>query len=383
MKIAYILFHDFRFVKWSLKDFIKRKYHFSKGYLEIIRELGHEAVLYTLHQEVASPVITNYFRIFPVEFRFPPLLEFGNEFSLRAINDVLSREFDVVHIHNYYLWSVPLLVLKYVKKESSPIMAQFHGDVDPFSNFKLKAFSNIYRMINLFLVSFEFERKKLNKLANIPQERIRIFPNVGIDTSFFRPYKKSPEPVILYVGRFPRKERGPLQKKPTFVVKLFKIIKKLIPEVKLFMVGEGDGLSRVKKHIKRQRLEGSVRFFGYVPRDMLPKIYSWAWLTIIPAKFPELTYLWDGSLKESLACMTPVLVFGDKVDWKYYGLMVPQNNMLKAAEEVVKAIKHLERLFDLKRARQVIMKVCSWDLVGRALVKMYEDIKNRYDLGGE
>jgi len=376
MKVAYTLLHDFRFVKWSLEDFTKRKYHFSKGYLETVRKLGHETVLYTLHQEATSPVITDYFRIFPVEFRFPPLLNFGNEFSLRAINDVLSHEFDVIHIHNYYLWSVPFLVLKYAKKRASPIIAQFHGDIDPFSNFKLKAFSNIYRMINLFLVSFDFERIKLNKLANIPLKKIRIFPNVGIDTDFFRPYKKSPEPVILYVGRFPRKERGPLQKKPTLVVELFKMIRKFIPEVKLFMVGEGDGLPRIKRYVKHQRLEGSVRFFGYVPRDMLPKIYSWAWLTIIPAKFPELTYLWDGSLKESLACMTPVLVFGDRVDWKYYGLMVPQDNMLKAAEGAVKALEHLERLFDLKRARQVIMKVCSWGSVGRALVKMYKGVKN-------
>lgn len=376
MEIAYTLLHDFRFIKWTPQEFIERKYHFSKGYLEIVSKFGHKAVLYALHQKLNSPIIAGYFRIFPVEFRLPPLLNFGNEFSLQAINDILSHEFDIIHIHNYYLWSVPLLVLKYVRMRSSPIIAQFHGDIDPFSSLKLKAFSNIYRMINLFLVSFNFERARLNRLAKVPLKRIRIFPNVGINTDFFRPYEKSPEPVILYVGRFPHQERGALQKKPTLVAKLFKMIKKFIPEVKLFMVGEGDGLPKIKRYIKHQKLEGSIRFFGYVPRDMLPKIYSWAWLTIIPAKFPEFTYLWDGSLKESLACMTPILVFGDRVSWKYYGLMVPQNDILKAAEEAVKAIKHLERLFDLKRARHVIKNVCSWDSVGRTLVKMYKDVKN-------
>jgi glycosyltransferase involved in cell wall biosynthesis len=106
---------------------------------------------------------------------------------------------------------------------------------------------NIYKETSLFLVSFKYEVNKLHKLIGIQYNKIKLFTNVGVDSDFFKPQKKSVNPKILYVGRFPNKMGGKLQKKPLMVVKLFEIIRRKIPELELIMVGEGNGIRKIHK----------------------------------------------------------------------------------------------------------------------------------------
>jgi glycosyltransferase involved in cell wall biosynthesis len=374
LKIVFILPHGFRFIGWSVDEFLKIKYHFSKEYLRVIKELGNEALLYSMHEKLKIPIKYKDIKLFPVDFQFPPFLNFGNEFSLKIIKDIILEKPDIIHVHNYYVWYYPFL-LSQITNRKIPIVAQFHGDIDPLSNLKLSMLRNIYKETSLFLVSFKYEVNKLHKLIGIQYNKIKLFTNVGVDSDFFKPQKKSVNPKILYVGRFPNKMGGKLQKKPLMVVKLFEIIRRKIPELELIMVGEGNGIRKIKEYITRKKLYKKVKFLGYIPRIDLPKIYSQAWLTIVPIHLPEMTILWDGSLKESLACKTPVVVFGDRFDWSNYGLlMLPYNNMEKFTNEIIKVLYNQEEYFDLDYARKLIENQCSWKFIGKSLINFYKDL---------
>jgi glycosyltransferase involved in cell wall biosynthesis len=88
-----------------------------------------------------------------------------------------------------------------------------------------------------------------------------------------------------------------------------------------------------------------------------------------------MTYLWDGSLKESLACGTPVVIFGDCFKLNRWGVMLPYNNIDKFTESIVAMLSHYETYFDdVNYIRKMLAKVCSWETISKRLIYLYEKI---------
>ena len=373
MKVSFVLPHDFRFSEWSVNDFLRR-YHFSKKYLDVFAKItGSMTKLYILHQDISDAFTVNNISFLPIDFYFPPFLKFGNEFSSKLVAKLLLDNPDIVHVFNYYVWSYPLIVYKLANR--IPVVAQFHGIVDHFSSLKLLAFRNSYTKTKIFLTSFYYEKKKLIKLLKINSDRVKIFPNVGVSFELFKPFRKSITPKILYVGRFPRKIKNKWEKNPLLVIKLFEALRKRIHDLTLEMVGDGPGFSRVMNYIKKKKLEDHVSLRGYVEHARLPRIYSNAWFTVIPMYFPEMTYLWDGSLKESLACGTPVILFGNHFNLADWGLMISYSRPDKDVEKILNIFKRYDMYFgDVKSIRNTLKEKCSWEALIKNLVKIYETV---------
>jgi glycosyltransferase involved in cell wall biosynthesis len=203
--------------------------------------------------------------------------------------------------------------------------------------------------------------------------KMRIFPNVGVSFELFKPYKKSLEdPMILYVGRFPNSSRSKWEKNPLLVLRLFEVLKKKITELRLLMIGEGPGLPKIKSHVERKGIGKSVLFKGYINYFYLPEIYSKALFTIIPTYFPEMTYFWDGSLKESLACGTPVIIFGDYFKLEEWGIMIPFKKINTSVEKLTYIFSRYDRYFtDMSYVRKLLKKYCSWESISRHLTDIY------------
>jgi len=372
MKVSFILPHDFRFSGWSISDFIG-KYHFSKNYLEILERKDIKTTLYCFHQDISNTVKIDNIYFLPVYFRFPPFMKFGNDFSKR-IEKIIQDGPNVVHIFNYYVWCYPLLIHK-LTTNRVPVIAQFHGIVDNFSIFKLLAFRSLYRKTSLFLTPFCYEAKKIVKVLGISRRKVKLFPNVGVSLNLFKPYEKSPKPTMLYVGRFPNAVRSKWEKNPLLVVRLFEILKKKIDDLSLLMIGEGPGLSEIKKYVVRRELNKNIFFKGYIKHHHLPPIYSYAWFTVIPMYFPEMTYFWDGSLKESLACGTPVIIFGDHFKLNEWGLMIPYNKINALREKLLDIFFRYDAFFtNMSYIRKLLEKYCSWESISNNLINIYEVI---------
>jgi glycosyltransferase involved in cell wall biosynthesis len=373
MEVTLILPHDFRFSQWSVQDFIDR-YHFSKQYLETLEKRGIKASLYCLHQSISEIYNVNNIFFYPIDFRLPPLVKFGNDFSIRLMEELPRNKPDICHVFNYYVWCYPWLINR-LNSSKIPVIAQFHGTVDNFSTYKLILFRHLVKKTNLFLIPFVSEAMKLAKTLKISIKKIKLFPNVGVSLEIFKPYDKSSDPTILYVGRFPNNAGSKWEKNPFLVIRLFEILRKKIPQLKLLMVGDGPGLSKIMNYAKKSRFSRNVLFMGHIKYHCLPLVYSRAWLTIIPFYFPEMTYLWDGSLKESLACGTPVVIFGDCFKLTRWGVMLPYNNIDKFTESIVAMLSHYETYFDdVNYIRKMLAKVCSWETLSKRLIYLYEKI---------
>lgn len=389
MKVAFLLLHDFRFVGWSLSQFLRR-HHFSKEYAGRVSEEGNDVILYVFHQDAESVrTIQNegyLIKVFPVELRFPPYMRFGNSHCLEVLREIKRDRPDVVHFHNYYLWSFPYVSM-WNKWNVTRTVAQYHGESDLLKPIR-RLFAPSLNSTDIFLVSLDNEISYLTSNFRVPQRKILKFPNVGVDTDLFRPVSaKSDNPTLLYVGRMTSPSYNIREKSPWILLDLMQELVKLRDDVKLLMVGDGPGLSRLRNIVHRRKLSGNVIFTGYIENRDLPDLYSSSWLTCIPMQLDDIDPFWDGSLKESLSCKTPVVGFNDEVasfsdSCKRLGYLAPFGPK-EAAAIVDKILEDESRLGEVgSRGRSFVLRSCSWtSLIGK-LTRLYGSVLSTQEKWG-
>ena len=195
MKILFMLLHDFRFSNWSIETFLTR-YHFAKAYAKYIGRRGHEVCLVTFHQDIIKPKVYFYdcytLHVLPSRLFIPPFLRFGNEHSLYLPQYIknLGKNADIIHIHNYWVWSFPYvtLLVKHFAKNSK-LVVQYHGETDPSKIIRAIILRKIYSYPDLYLVARESEITFLRKylLRGPLGNKVIKFPNVGVNHNIFKP----------------------------------------------------------------------------------------------------------------------------------------------------------------------------------------------------
>ncbi|MEM3166765.1 MAG: glycosyltransferase family 4 protein [Candidatus Methanomethylicia archaeon] len=381
MKIAFLLLHDFAFADWSLNQFLKR-YHFSKEYAKRVSKQGHDVVLYVLHQDLKSVTTFNMqsftIKVFPVEFNFPPYVQFGNSHNLRVLKELKLDKPDIIHYHNYYIWSFPY-ISAWSRYNRIKIIAQYHGESDILKPIR-KLFIPLFNSVNMFLVALDEEIFYLKNNFRINDEKIFKFPNVGVDTELFKPVSsKSGEPMLLYVGRMNAHSRNFKEKSPWILIDIMYELTKKRRDVKLVMVGDGPGLNYLKAMVNKRGLNENVIFMNYIENNKLPALYSKSWLTFIPMQLNTIDPFWDGSLKESLSCMTPVIGFNNYIQSfidsrRGLGYLVPFDSK-KAANIIDRILQDKGEIEEMgTRGRSFVLRHCSWNTVIERLLFLYKSL---------
>ena len=138
---------------------------------------------------------------------------------------------------------------------------------------------------------------------------IQHIPN-GIDLSIFRKfddyeslqrnYKQFNRKSFLFIGRLGE------EKAVSTLIKAFKLVNMQDPECKLFIVGDGPGLSEYKKMVETNSLEDSVFFLGRIPHKKLIQSgiihHARAMVTASTTENQPMTIL------EAIACGTPIII---------------------------------------------------------------------------
>lgn len=385
MRIAFLLLHDQRFSGWRLNDFLFSRYHFAKDYAERTSKAGNDAVLYTFHQEVKEAkeyVLDGYaIRVLPVSFRFPPFLPIGNSHNFRIVDELNRGSFDVVHVHNYYFWSLALVALA-KRLATWGLVGQYHGEPE-LQTLGKYAHRCLFNPIDRFLVSTREEVFWLKKLY-VDLKKVIKFPNVGVDTSQFRKVgNKEDVPHFIYVGRMTFEPRTLKEKDPWIILDVAKSLKKYVDRFKILMVGDGLCLEALKHYSKKIGLEKNVEFLGYKPHDLLPRLYSKCLFSFTPLSMWDLNPFWDGALKESLACETAVVGFNSRIQnyeqaKRRFGLLLP-THADRAAEILSVAVKHIDYLMEAGvEGREFIERCCSWENVIRGLLEVYRNLLSNF-----
>ena len=372
MRIVYLLLHDFRFASIDFEEFALRRYHFAKEYARRMALLGNDVKLYVLSTELSETVrrhIDGYeIKGFKVSFLFPPFQGFGNSHAPDVLRELEKDAPDLVHFHNYYLWSFPY-VAWWIKRKGVPLVAQFHG-TDPVKRFKGLGFLPILRLCDRILVPTKRESDFLSGSLHLPENRISMTPSTGVDTGLFRIVApKDNRTTILYVGRIPRRRTYLVEKAPQFIIPIFRQLRSRGVDAKLIIAGDGPGLSALER--ESQGLGNSIEFLGQVPQEELPLLYSRSRLTFVPIHMDEIGPYWGGTVQESLACGTPVVAFNDKSPGiGKLGLLVPATGK-EPAGLIAGALNNPDWLETVEtEGPRVVAGTCEW---GTLIAKLYAD----------
>lgn len=376
-----MLLHDFRFANWSLKTFLRR-YHFAKAYAKYLGKLGHEVSLLIFHQDVKKPKVCNksdyLLHVLPSNLYFPPFLRFGNEHStilFRYIKE-LMRNADIIHIHNYWLWSFPytVLLIKQFCKDSR-IVVQYHGETDKSKVIRAIAFRKIYECPDIFLVARDSEISFLRKYLFKGQQANKIikFPNVGAESSIFRPIeKKSDIPSVIYTGRIIHERRN---KFPFLILRLAK--ERALKDIMFYIVGDGPLLEPFRKYRYMHKLT-NVHITGYLPVSHVARLMSKCWLYFYPGFLENADGYWDGAVKEALLCGTPTIALNSDAKQRRIikdsmGFLLPSNSF-KAVVQGLRVLLTYQREEVLRKSDEVLKKAkfFSWENVIKKLEKLYK-----------
>lgn len=381
MKILTFLLHDERFSGWTVKDKLVR-HHFSLQYLRFCRQKGWEPLLYTFHQQVKTRQIhrlndVGMVKIFPVKFRFPPFQRFGNDHNPRSImQEALSDLPDLVHFHNYYLFSFPYTAIFVKEKLKRPLTVQLHS----YNNNSLRKWLYLPCLLALkkadrILYSYLPEESLYRKLG-IMEKAVRV-PVPGINPEIFRRKRRHDSNRLLYVGRIPGPEMAYGEKSPFILLRLLRSLAHRLKDVTLDVVGDGPGLHHCRRLAHQLGLENHVAFHGYVPHNELSGYYQASALVFSPIRVYDVDGWFDGAIQESLACGTPVAAFkaSPKTPLRgTYGLLL-SNNVEKAAEEVSTSMKAPENMGEVAEAgSKFVHENCTYAKLAANLRETWESV---------
>ncbi|HZS99703.1 MAG TPA: glycosyltransferase family 1 protein [Terriglobales bacterium] len=342
---------------------------------------------------IGSPEKVKEIGSLPANFHTVPLLEADTTakgyFEFRTI---LKRlDVDVVHIPHLF-WLPRSLPCPYVMTVHDVLehMARSKGH----SGLRRSLHYQLTRRVllgaaRIFAVS-QFSKSEVEKLFGIPSPKIEVVYN-AIDERFLHGHTNDADrqliaerylvtyPFLLYAGRI-----SP-HKNLVRIIEAFSALKgelekeNRLPDLKLIIIG--DDLSShpdLRRTVIRSGVHNDVRFFGFVPIDILRIFYDLAIAFIFPS-------LYEGFGLPPLEAMA-------------HGTPVVTSNMSSLPEVVGNAavLVNPENVFEIMRATHRVLvdstlreklkvrgyeraKHFSWDESARRILKVYREVAGAPD----
>ena len=318
--------------------------------------------------------LKDHIQIFPIVKKFGKNLLFSFFVNVYIKKLIKRHNLDLVHFHGGP-GGVFLL-----KKLNIPIIYTAHHTY--YQQYRLVIgqkwkwiFSKLepiqYELADKIICVSKDTKDILVENYRINEGKISVIPN-GVDTKKFHPLRntKRIENSILFVGRLDER------KGVDFLVKTIPLVKKEIPNVKLFVGGKGKLREELENFVKLHNLESNVKFLGFVPDEKLPKWYNQVKVVVIPSIFEGFGI----TAIEAMACGTPVI--GTKVpgivdiinDGKT-GLLVPSQNSKELANAIIRVLRD-EKLRQLlcENGRKEVTERFDWDRISQKFINIYKGV---------
>lgn len=229
----------------------------------------------------------------------------------------------------------------------------------------------MYKNSDKVVVVSEDTKQVLIKNYGVFPSKIEVIPN-GVDFKKFKKNKgiKKFKNSLLFVGRLDKR------KGIDFLVKTIPFIKKEIPDIKLFVIGDGKIRKKLEKFVRNNDIESNIKFLGFIPDLYLPKWYSICQLTIVPSIFEGFGL----TVIESLACGTPVIATNvdgirDIIKNNKNGILVKYNNKKELTAQVVRLLNNssLRKEFSIKGLKSIKEKF-NWDKIALKTLEIYKNV---------
>ena len=169
--------------------------------------------------------------------------------------------------------------------------------------------------------------------------QIEVIPN-GVDLGFFSPDRltaKSPNPLILYLGRLERYKRVDL------IVQAFARARAKFPDARLVIGGRGDARPELERLVRELGVHESVEFAGFVSDEQKRELFRRAWVHMLTSSKEG----WGITNIEAAACGTLTIAsdapgLRDSVEDGVTGYLVKHGDVAGLAARLEDVIGHPE-----------------------------------------
>jgi glycosyltransferase involved in cell wall biosynthesis len=248
-------------------------------------------------------------------------------------------------LENYTLSSYLVTSQRYTLKAKT-VVTSWENVVMPFHRFVMRYLVNL--KTNKFRALTNSAKLRLIK-EKVSEEKISVIPP-AINVKKFSPgtsdlrekLNLKDKRIILYVGRL-IKQKGVIE-----LILAMKLVKKVISDATLLLVGGGPLEETVKKLSTDLNLEESIRLYGPVPHESMPEVYRVADVLVLPS---IVTKTWMEQfgyvLAEAMATGIPVVASNcgaipELVKHEETGLLTKPGDPIDLAQRIIEILKNDE-----------------------------------------
>ncbi len=219
-----------------------------------------------------------------------------------------------------------------------------------------------YREIPTITVS----QSTLNDLLALGFHNVSVVPE-GISVKVDSQLEKESIPTLIYVGRLKR------AKLPHHAIQAFRVAKKKVPDVRLWIVGDG----YMRERLKREAPEGTT-FFGRVSEAKKEELLTRAHVLLYPAVREG----WGLTVSEAGALGTPAVGYDvpglrDSIRDGETGMLVPSRNATKLGEVAASLLINRELRERLAREAALWAGSLSWDRSARIMIDRLRQVQEQ------
>jgi glycosyltransferase involved in cell wall biosynthesis len=290
-----LLVHPRIFAGGAEKAIVYLAYHLNQS--------GHKVVVCTLSADLEElPPIARQVRYVVPEMPVQPSkLESTTEAvrsviaettTLLGLTQGIWEDFEVLSPCNFpaYWSTYPYRNSKHIIWISSEVFGPYNVARDLYSRSRffrkaLKATVSldkyiVKKSVDMIITCSELNRRLIRERYGLDA---RVIPT-AVDYNFFNGADGEAETsckenyVLLHVGAFVRRKNQILS------IRALHRLKRVIPDVKLILVGEGPWESALRDEAERLGLTGDVIFAGFVPEERLRALYNTCDVNIFPVE---------------------------------------------------------------------------------------------------
>ncbi len=129
-----------------------------------------------------------------------------------------------------------------------------------------------YKKVPIIAVS-KSSKNEMVKMG-VPEKNVEVVYN-GVDPKDYRSKaKKSPRPTIICLNRIKKYKRMDV------LIDAIPEVLKSVPDLKVFLVGDGDDLPRLKEIARRNKTERAIEFTSFVSAEKKVDLLASSWVAV-------------------------------------------------------------------------------------------------------
>jgi glycosyltransferase involved in cell wall biosynthesis len=293
---------------------------------EAMQRKGHKNVVYMAegaltraYYKLVGPIALKVWPLFHT-LTYPIYAEFNHQVFKQFNAEVLAGDYDLVHVMTPMMPRYPVKLIRACQKVPF-LLGPVNGGV-PFPegfqaiarkehsylNFLrdigrlLPGYTETYRDAAQILAGSTYTRNALKQQFSLPDERISLFYENGIEATFLEPVAKSSvadDLHLLFVGRL-----VPYKGADMAIDALGQLPTQVQQKVSLTIVGDGSERQSLEQQVARLQLTQQVKFTGWVKPGETLNYYRQADVFC----FPSVREFGGAVVMEAMACGLPCIV---------------------------------------------------------------------------